>query len=185
MFGDPCFLWTGRLDDNKDPLTALAAFERAALELRDGDPRLWCCFGKSPLLDVVANRINGSAVLRERVTLLGTRPHVEMESRFRAADFFVQTSHREGSGYSLIESLACGTPPLVTHIAAARRIVGAVGSLTPVGDADALAAAMVEWSKRDRAELRRAARARFESALTYDVIGRELRHAYETLAAAR
>ena len=30
LFGDPCVLWTGRLDGNKDPLVVLDAFERAA-----------------------------------------------------------------------------------------------------------------------------------------------------------
>jgi hypothetical protein len=28
MVGDPCFLWVGRLNSNKDPLTVLAAFEK-------------------------------------------------------------------------------------------------------------------------------------------------------------
>jgi glycosyltransferase involved in cell wall biosynthesis len=114
--------------------------------------------------------------------LLGGRPHHELELRFRAADFFVQASHREGSGYSVIEALACGTTPLVTDIPAVRKIVGDVGSLTPVDDAPALTEAMVAWAARDRASLRRAARARFESALTFDVLGKELRAAYATLS---
>jgi glycosyltransferase involved in cell wall biosynthesis len=183
MFGDPCLLWTGRLDANKDPLTALGAFELAAPHLPDA--RLWCCFGDAPLRALVEDRIAASRVLRERVSLVGTRPHDEMELRFRAADLFVQTSHREGSGYSVLEALACGTPPLVTDIPSLRRIVGDAGSLTPVGDAAALAAALIDWAARDRDALRHAARVRFERALTYDAIGRELRAAYETLAATR
>jgi glycosyltransferase involved in cell wall biosynthesis len=180
MFGDPCLIWTGRLDRNKDPLTALAAFELAAPRLRDA--RLWCCFGEAPLLREVERRIASSRALRDRVNLLGTRPHEEMELRFRAADFFVQTSHHEGSGYSLLEALACATPPLVTDIPPARRIVGDVGSLTPVGDVGALAKALIEWSARDLAALRAAARARFERELTFDALGLELRGVYETLA---
>jgi glycosyltransferase involved in cell wall biosynthesis len=183
MFGEPCLLWTGRLDANKDPLTTLRAFERAASSLPD--PRLWCCFGDAPLLKRVEHLIDSSRVLRQRVHLLGGRPHAELEHRFRAADFFVQTSHREGSGYSILEALACGTTPLVTDIPSARRIVGRAGSLTPVGDPEALAEAMVAWSLPDRATLRRAARDRFESALTFDAIGRDLRAVYETLASRR
>ena len=117
-------------------------------------------------------------------TLLGFRPHVELEQYFRAADFFVQMSHREGSGYAVIEALACGTTPLVSDIAPLRRVVGSAGSLTPVGDAAALADAMVNWAGRDASELRRAARARFDDQLTFDTIGRDLRRAYETLALA-
>jgi len=180
MFGDPCLLWTGRLDANKDPLMMLSAFEQAATRLPDA--RLWCCFGTSPMLEEVEQRIASSRVLSERVVLLGARPHDELELRFRAADFFVQASHREGSGYSVIEALACGTTPLVTDIPAVRKIVGDAGSLTPVDDAPALAEAMVAWSTRDRDSLRRAARARFESALTFEVLGAELRAAYATLA---
>ena len=183
MSGDPCMLWTGRLDANKDPLTALDAFEIAAQEFPDA--RLYCCFGAAPLLEAVKQRIARSPLLRERVTLVGERPRAEMELRFRAADFFVQASHREGSGYSLIEALACGTTPLVTDIPPSRRMLGDAGSLTPVGDARALGEAMILWAGRDRASLRVAARARFEHALTYDVIGRDLRAAYERLAGLR
>ncbi|MEP7001302.1 MAG: glycosyltransferase family 4 protein [bacterium] len=180
MFGDPCILWTGRLDVNKDPLMMLGAFEQASKRLPDA--RLWCCFGTSPLLAEVERRIASSAALRERVVLLGARPHEELELRFRAADFFVQASHREGSGYSVIEALACGTTPLVTDIPAVRKIVGDAGSLTAIDDASALAEAMVVWAARDRASLRRAARARFDNALTFEVLGKELRAAYSTLA---
>ena len=177
--GDPCLLWTGHLDANKDPLTVLSAFERAAPRLDDA--RLWCCFGTAPLLGAVKQRISSSAVLRERVTLLGRQPQPSMQTFFRAADFFVQASHREGCSYSTIESLACGTPPLVTDIPSSRRIVGEVGSLTPVDDADALADAIVEWTRRDRARDRLAACARFERELTYDAIGRDLMAVYESV----
>jgi glycosyltransferase involved in cell wall biosynthesis len=180
MFGEPCLLWTSRLNDNKDPLTMLAAVEHAA-RARPG-LRLWCCFGEAPLLDVVKQRVACSTALAERVVLLGARPHEEMELRFRAADFYLQTSHHEGSGFSLLEALACGATPLVTDIPAARQIVGAIGSLTPVGDARSLGDAIVAWAARDQRTLRRAARARFDEALTFDAIGRQLRGVYQTLA---
>lgn len=180
IHGNPCLLWTGHLDANKDPLTILGALERAIPRLDDA--RLWCCFGNAPLLDAVTQRIESSAVLRERVTLLGHQPHARMETLFRAADFFVQGSHREGCSYSTIEAMACGTVPLVTDIPSSRRIVGDAGSLTPVGDACALADALVDWTRRDRSARRSAARARFERELSFDAIGRDLRDVYEYLA---
>ena len=64
-------------------------------------------------------------------------------------------------------------------------MVGDAGSLTPVGDAHALGRAMIGRASRDRPALRIAARARFDKALTFDVIGRDLRAAYERLAAGR
>jgi glycosyltransferase involved in cell wall biosynthesis len=177
LTGDPCLLWAAHLTAGKDPLTALDAFARAAKQLPEA--RLWCCYGAAPLLPEVQQRIAASPVLRGRVTLLGRRPHAEMEQLFRAADFFVQTSHREGCSYSIIEALSCGTTPLVSDIPSSRRTVGDAGSLTPVGDAAALAEAIVAWAARDRPALRRRARARFESALSFDVIGRALRAVYE------
>jgi glycosyltransferase involved in cell wall biosynthesis len=179
MFGDPCLLWTSRLNSNKDPLTMLAAVEQAARTLPG--LRLWCCFGEAPLLDVVRQRIARSPALAERVTLLGNRPHEEMELRFRAADFYLQTSHREAAGFSLLEALACGATPLAADIPATRRIVGAAGSLTPVGDSRSLGNALVAWAARDQRLLRRAARARYDDALTFEAIGRQLRTAYHTL----
>ena len=181
IHGDPCFLWTAHIDANKDPLTVLTAFRQAAPRLPDA--RLWCCFGTAPLLDAVHRFLEQDPILRQRVTLLGPRPHDAMESLFRAADFLVQASHHEGSGFSVIEALSCGTTPLVTDIPSFRRILddGRAGSLTPVGDAVAMAEAMVAWSQRDRPALRRAARAHFEQALTYNVIGRQLRTAYRAL----
>jgi glycosyltransferase involved in cell wall biosynthesis len=179
--GDPCLLWTGHLNANKDPLAALEALRLAATRLPDA--RLWCCFGEAPLRDAVERRIAEDEVLRARVTLLGRRPHAEMEQYFRAADFLVQMSHRETSGYSLIEALACGTTPIVTDIPSFRRICGdgRAGSLTPVGDAPAMAGAIVAFAARDRAALRRAAREHFVEALSFDAIGRQLRVVYEAV----
>ena len=183
LSGDPCFLWTGRLDRNKDPHTMLDAVELAATARPE--LRLWCLFGQAPLLDSVRDRIERSLTLSRCVVLVGPRPHEELESYFRAADFYLQTSHREASGFSLLEALSCGTTPLVTDIPAARRILGVVGSLTPVGDAHALASAMIDWSHRDLDGLRASARARFVDALTYDAVARDLVRAYEAVARHR
>src|SRR5690606_21710155 len=46
--GDPCVLWVGHLNPNKDPLTVLTAVSLAAKSLPG--IRLWCCFGEAPLL---------------------------------------------------------------------------------------------------------------------------------------
>jgi glycosyltransferase involved in cell wall biosynthesis len=183
IFGTPCLVSTSRLDGNKDPLTMLEAVERAAHSLPN--LRLWCCFGEAPLLPLVAAQIADSDVLRDRVVLLGARPHGDVEQLLRAADFYLQTSHREACGFSLLEAMACGTPPIVSDIPPARRIVGHAGSLTPVGDSAAMADAIISYSGCDRAMLRASVRARFESDLTFDAIGLQLRNAYQSLLESR
>ena len=173
LSGDPCVLWTGRLDANKDPLVTLEAFERAARELPDA--RLWCRFGDAPLLGDVERRIAASPILRDRVALLGHCTHAEMEAHYRAADLFVQASHREGCSYSAIEALACGV-----SLSSATSPRTGDSSETPARSSPSATRRrsrppIVEWARRDPQARRAAARARFEQALTYDHVGRDLR----------
>jgi glycosyltransferase involved in cell wall biosynthesis len=135
----------------------------------------------------VKERITSDMRLRERVVLLGPRPHPEIETLCQAADFLVQGSLREGSGYAVIEALACGTTPLVTDIPAFRKVTkqGQFGALAPPGNAAAMAENWLAWSGRDRARLRYDARRHFEDDLSYDAIGRDLRAVYEAAAGSR
>lgn len=185
LAGDPCLLWIGRLDANKDPLTVLAAFRRARRDLPN--PHLWMCYTDAPFLPAVREWLASELELVHRVHLLGAVPHPRVEQYCSAADFVVSGSHAEGSGYAVLEALACGTTPLVTDIPSFRRITGGgkVGALVPPGDAQQMARAMVEWSSRDRASLRQQARLHFDRALSFRVVAAELRAAYEAILAAR
>lgn len=183
--GDPCLLWLGHLDPNKDPLTVLDAVSRAIPSLPA--VRLWMCFGTAPLEREVRARLAAQPELAARVTLLGRVPHAEVEHLCRAADFFVQGSSREASSFSVLEALACGATPLVTDIPALRRMTrgGAVGGLFRPGDAAGLARLLVEHAARPRAELRRAARAHFDRHLSPAALSRELAAAYHAVTARR
>jgi glycosyltransferase involved in cell wall biosynthesis len=179
--GDPCLLWAGNLDGNKDPLTVLAAVAQVTSELPG--LRLHMCFRRAPLLHPVEARIAHDPALADRVRLVGEVPYPGIEAHYRAADFLLQASHAESCGGTLVEALACGTTPLVTDIPSFRRITGqgAFGALSPVGDAAALAHAIRDWCRRDRPTLRRRAREHFERDLSFDAIGRQLCVAYEAL----
>ena len=179
VHGDPALLWVGHLDQNKDPLTVLAGVSLAARHLPG--LQLWCCFGAAPLLDKVRARIDGDPSLAGRVHLLGRVSHADIETLMSAADFLVQGSHREGSGYAVIEALACGLPPVVTDIASFRSLTaqGAAGRLWPCGDARALGQALVQMAAQPRADLRAAARAQFERDLSSEALGRGLRAIYQ------
>ena len=178
LTGEPLLLWVGHLNANKDPLTVLAGVSRAARELPS--LQLYCCFGTSPLMGKVKRRIAADPDLKERVHLIGEVPHARIESLMQAADIFVLGSHREGSGYSLIESLACGLPPVVTDIPSFRELTGSgrVGALWPVGDAEKLAECLEAIATRPQSRLRAEARSHFESELSFDAVGRKLASAY-------
>jgi glycosyltransferase involved in cell wall biosynthesis len=179
--GDPVVLWVGHLDANKDPLTVLAGISEAARVLPR--LRLYCCFGAAPLLRAVENRITADPLLRERVHLIGRVPHERIEQLMRAADLFVLGSHREGSGFSLIEALACGLPPVVTDIASFRSLTaaGTVGQLWPCDDPRALGEALRSIAARNGKEMRAAVRAHFDRELSFDALGAKLAAMYRDL----
>jgi glycosyltransferase involved in cell wall biosynthesis len=183
--GEPILLWVGRLDSNKDPLTILEGFERA-LEWAP-NARLYMLYGEEPLLPQVRARIASSPALCRAVELVGRRPYGEMEDYYNSADYFLLGSHYEGSGYSLVEAVACGAVPIVTDIPSFRVITngGAIGALWPAGDAAALAAALREVLSRPWAAQSAAARSFFEEQLSYPSLGRQALAAYHDLVARR
>jgi glycosyltransferase involved in cell wall biosynthesis len=176
--GDPAVLWVGHLDANKDPLAVLAGVSAAVHRLPR--MRLYCCFGTAPLLRAVEERIGADTVLSERVRLLGRVPHERIEQLMRAADLFVLGSHREGSGYALIEALACGLPPVVTDIPSFRALTGggAVGRLWPCGDSGALAEALQSLAGHADQRMRAAVRAHFDRELSFEALGSKLANMY-------
>ncbi len=176
--GNPAVLWVGHLDANKDPLAVLEGVSAAARALPG--LRLYCCFGVAPLLRAVQERIATDPMLRERVHLLGRVPHERIEQLMRAADVFVLGSHREGSGYALIEALACGLPPVVTDIPSFRTLTGAgaVGRLWPCGDSHALGEALQSVAAGADQSMRAAVRAHFDRELSFDALGSKLAQMY-------
>lgn len=177
--GAPAVLWVGHLNANKDPLTVLEGVARAAVELPG--LQLWMCFGEAPLVEAVRERLHDPR-LAGRVHLLGRVPHAQVAWLMGAADLLVQGSHREGSGYSVIEALASGLSPVVTDIASFRSLVGDLpeaqsAALWPVGDAAALAAALVRLGVSSQARRDRVRR-RFEAHCSLPALGRSLLASY-------
>ena len=181
MAGDPAVLWVGRLNANKDPLTVLDGVSRVMEQLPGLE--LWCCFGQAPLRAEVERRMAADSRLRGHVHLLGSVPHGRVEQLMRAADLFVLGSHHEGSGFSVIEALACGLPPVITDIPSFDALTahGAVGALWRCEDASALAEALLRAAAWPRAAARAAARAHFDRELSCDAVGRKFVAAYQAL----
>ncbi|MGH8158787.1 MAG: glycosyltransferase family 4 protein [Rhodanobacter sp.] len=177
--GDPCVLWVGHLSPGKDPLSVLDGVARAVSRLPG--LQLWCAFGRAPLLAEVQQRIARDARLTGRVHLLGSVAHAHVERLMQAADVFVSGSHAEGSGYALLEALACGVAPVVTDIPSFRALTGGgqVGNLWPCSDAARLADALVDAAS-NRAT-RSQVRAHFDATLSFAAVGRQWADAYAQL----
>ena len=183
VHGRPCLAGVGRLDRNKDPLTVLDGFAAAAPELPD--PHLWCLYRSEELLEAVETRIEAEPALRHRVHLLGSRPHDAVETLLQGADALLQGSHREGSGFAVIEALACGAIPVVTDIAPFRRLAGDRGVFWTAGDAASLADALRRLPGRVSTAERDATRGHFDRHLSWDAVGERMAEVYRAVGRER
>ena len=183
LHGDPVVLWVGRLNGGKDPITALKGLEIAFEQVAGA--RGWMIYHDAPLERDVREFVAQSPSLRDRVVLLGRVPHPEMARYYSAADIFISASHREGSGYALIEAMACGVVPVVTDIPSHRTIAGDCGARWRVGDADACAAALSDVMARDLSIDRAMVHARFDRDLSWSAIGRRTVALYREIVETR
>jgi glycosyltransferase involved in cell wall biosynthesis len=179
LYGDPCVLWIGHLNANKDPLSVLEGMALTAANLPG--LQLWCAFGTAPLLHSVKQRIANDPRLTGRVHLLGKVEHAQVERLMQSADLFVSGSLAEGSGYALLEALACGTVPVVTDIPAFRALTdnGRVGFLWPCGDAESLAAMLTLAAAKRPTPTQ--VRAHFDANLSFNALQRRWANAYTSV----
>ena len=183
--GSPAVLWVGRLNANKDPLTALDGFERALRDLPGAT--LTMIYSEDDLLAAVQQRVQRSPALGASVRLVGEVPHDRIAAFFSSADLFLAGSHHEGSGYSLMEALSCGAVPVVTDIPTFSVLTGggAVGALWTPGDAAGCARALVDAGSRDLDAARARVADHFARELSWDAVGRRALEIYEQVLGAR
>lgn len=136
--------------------------------------------------------------LTQRIDVRTDVPEKDLPELYQQASVFVQTSHEEGLGLSVLEAMACGLPVVATDTAGSRETVvdGVTGWRVPQGDDKDVAA---EVAKRIRQLLvdgeaagrqaRRRCVDRFSSHATLDlylgVYEKLLSNGYETMKAGR
>lgn len=76
---------------------------------------------------------------------------------YQESDIFVLSSRSESQAVVRLEAQACGLPVVTTDVGDARTVVGA-GRIVPVGDADALAEAILDVANQNPSELSTLAR---------------------------
>lgn len=174
MTGSNNFLWVGALDDNKDPLTLLRAFEKYIAYVPAA--RLFFIYHHETLLVKVKEIIDSNTALKNAVNIIGKMDHGALVYWFSAADFFVSCSHRESTGYALLEAMACGCIPIVTEIPSFKKMTsnGKVGYLYPVGNADALTTILRQVSTTNISEQSAAVEKHFHEKLSFKNIADDL-----------
>jgi glycosyltransferase involved in cell wall biosynthesis len=136
--GNNNFLWVGRLDANKDPITVLKAFEKYYVE--HDDAKLFMIFQNEEWLPEIELLLLQSKIPAGAINLVGRVKHEELPYWYSAASFYISGSHQESCGYSLLEAMACGCIPIVTAIPSFVKITqnGKYGFLYPPGNSEAL-----------------------------------------------
>jgi glycosyltransferase involved in cell wall biosynthesis len=86
----------------------------------------------------------------DRVDFPGKVTYVDLPNYYHKADLYISASHSDGTSISLLEAFACNTPAIVADIPGNREWItsGENGWLFPDGDAEALAAAILNAMER-------------------------------------
>ncbi len=145
----------GRFKAQKNHSLLLRAFQRL---LARSDARL-LILGTGDLREPTAALVRELG-LADKVIMPGAVP--DPDPYYRSANLFALSSDYEGFGNVVVEALACGLPVVSTDCKSGPAEIlenGRYGRLVPVGDADALARAMVEAlaAEHDREALKRRA----------------------------
>lgn len=134
----PWLLYVGRVEDDKGARELGAAFTRVAAT-RPGARLMIVGDGKARAALEETLRPLGDAAL-----FVGPRPLAEVPVWMGACDVLTLPSHHEGTPNVLLEALTCGRRVVATDVGGIPDVVHRpeLGTLVPVGDADALAAAL-------------------------------------------
>lgn len=183
MSGTANFLWVGRLNRGKDPLTVLKGFHQYSLT--NPTAALYMIYQDDDLLGEVKAFISTSGM--QNVHLVGRVAREQLAQWYSAADFYLSGSHREGSGYALIECMACGCIPVVTDIPPFRAITGGgqYGLLYTPGDADSLYRVLLATQEVNQAEFSSAISGYFKERLSFKSIADRIYKLCSGLIAAK
>jgi L-malate glycosyltransferase len=184
-FGGPYLVNCSHVQPRKRQEVAVRAFARLAT----ARPELQLVLAGSTTYDVAyverVREVAGQLGVGERVHLLGTR--TDVPALIAHAEASMLCSESDAFPWTVIESLAAGTPVIATDTLGSRAIVddAVTGQLVPVGDDEALAQAVTRalddpgWAAGLTAEGRRVVETKLSSRRMVDSLAdlyRQLAH---------
>jgi len=176
--GSQVYLWVGRLNENKDPLTAVKAFLKFSSIAAAA--KLYMVYQTDDLLPEIKLLLSQNEH-DNRVILVGKIQHADLLYWFNSADFFLSASHYEGSGTALCEALSCGCIPIVTNIPSFRMISGNSGLLYEPGNESELLAALQNSVSLNSTERRNNIREYFKKELSFEAIAEKFKNVFSSL----
>lgn len=165
------YLWVGRLDDNKDPITLVNAF--VDFLYKAPEARLYIVFASGHLLPTLKLLVRD---FNERIFLVGKIDHQDLVYWYNAVDFIISTSHYEGSGVAVCEAMSCGCIPILSDIPSFRMMTanGDCGLLFDSGNPLHLLRTL-EKSKNLEFDLeRKKVLDQFKATLSYEAIAKKI-----------
>jgi glycosyltransferase involved in cell wall biosynthesis len=176
--GSPAFLWVGRLNSNKDPLTAVRAFLKFAIF--HPTAKLYMIYHTSELALEIESLLSISSE-KSSVVLVGGKNHDELLYWFNSVDFYISASHYEGSGTALCEAMSCGCVPIVSNIPSFKTIAGNSGLYFEPGNADELFLLLEKSIHLNLADNRRIVLELFRDKLSFKAISDRFQGILESL----
>jgi glycosyltransferase involved in cell wall biosynthesis len=164
------FLWVGRLNANKDPLTVVKAF----INFLSFQPlaKLNMVYQSEELLPHVKELINSNTKAKEAINLVGQIPNQQLQEMYVNTDFFISGSHYESGGVAVCEAMASGCIPIVTDILSFRKMTGSgkCGLLYEPGNDKALLNSLLQTGEMDIEKERDKVLKQFKEELSFEAI---------------
>lgn len=172
--GSPVYLWVGRLDANKDPLTAIRAFSQFLVQ--QPSAALYMIYHTEELAAEIRMLIEKDELAKAGIRLVGKVAHQQLQLWYNAADFFISASHYEGGGISVCEAMSCGCVPIITDIDSFRILTGQgeCGIMFEPGNQAALLHALYKSAQFDLEKERNKTLARFRNNFSFEAIGKKI-----------
>jgi glycosyltransferase involved in cell wall biosynthesis len=150
----PYILWVGNLEPKKNLPGIVRGFELAAGRIEHD----LVVAGKVGWRAAEAEAALATSPQRARIRRLGYVAPGELAALYSGADVTVQWSLYEGAGLPAVESMACGTPAVVSDGGALREWAGQVAPVVPLGDptdlAECLVALLTDAGRREDLAMR-------------------------------
>jgi glycosyltransferase involved in cell wall biosynthesis len=180
----PFVLYVGQFDPRKN-MPALGRAFRAASE-RNGALRLVVAGALGKLAPLLWSALDDAGVPRERVVATGYVDDATLAALYAAAEALLHPALLEGFGLTPLEAMSAGTPVVAFDAPGVAEIVGDAGLLVPLGDADALADALLTLlaDAQRRADLARRARQR-AALFSWENAAARTAEVYRSVARAR
>jgi glycosyltransferase involved in cell wall biosynthesis len=175
--GSPVYLWVGRLDANKDPVTVVKAFK----EFLHYQPSacLYMIHQTDELLGEV-KKLSGEA---KNIHLAGRVEHEDLRYWYNSSDFIISGSHYEGSGIAVCEAMSCGCVPVITNIPSFRMMTGRgrCGLLYEPGNEKELLEALLKTREMDMEKEKQKVTEQFKEELSFESIAGKIQNVIASL----